>query len=49
MADPGFDLMVGVEFVNGSGAGVGGWGKESLKVMSVELEVILSMFWSYFY
>ena len=35
MADPGFDLRGGVDFVNG-----GGGGKKSLKVLTIEVKVI---------
>ena len=49
MADPGFDLTGGVDFVNG-GVGGGGGGRKSLKVLKVEVKVIFSVFWLlYFY
>ena len=37
VAGPGSDLRGGVDFVNGG------------KVLKVEVKVIFSMFWSYFY
>ena len=40
MADPGFDLMGGVDFVNGRGGGR----RKSLKVLKVEVKVVFSMF-----
>ena len=38
MADPGFDLRGGVDFVKGGG------GRKSLKVLKVEVKVIFSVF-----
>jgi len=44
VAVPGFDLRGGgVDFVNGGG------GRKSLKVLKVEVKVIFSMLWPYFY
>jgi len=36
VADPGFDIRGGVDFVNGGGAG-----RKSLKVLKVEVKVII--------
>jgi len=38
LADPGFDLKGGVDFVNGEG------GRKSLKLLKVEVKVILACF-----
>jgi len=43
LADPGFDLRGGVDFVKGGG------GRKSLKLLKVEVKVIFSVFWPYFY
>jgi len=40
VADPGFDLTGGVDFVNGQGGS-----RKSLKVLKVEVKVIFSVFW----
>ena len=42
LADPGFDLREGVDFVNGGG------GRKSLKLLKVEVKVIFSVLWTYF-
>jgi len=41
VADPGFELRVGVDFVNGGG------GKKI--VLMFEVKVIFCVFWPYFY
>ena len=43
VADPGFDLREGVDFVNGGEGGV----ENQVKVLYVEIKVILSVFWPY--
>jgi len=43
VADQGFDLRGGVDFVNGGGIG------KSLKVLKVEVKSFFSVVWSYFY
>ena len=44
VADPGFDLRGGVDFVYG-----GEGGRKSLKVLTVKVNVIFSVFWPHFY
>ena len=43
VADPGFDLRGGVDIVHRGG------GRKSLEVLKVEVKVIFSVFWPYFY
>jgi len=44
VADPGFDLKRGVDFVNG-----GGGEKRSLNVLTVEVKVFSSTYCPYYY